>query len=560
MSTTTPNLGLTVPAMGDQISSTIPALGTNFQTLDNKFGILSNSVSDIITIKPSGNATTDTTNIQNAINSARVVKLQNKKDSPFLINAPIVINSIDETTTNGSTNGRVIDLQNCTIQATNNIANVFQFQGAEYPSNNRNITFKNVLFDGTVTDAFVYVNNSWTFCVDFENIFSTYNATADSLVRFENTDVSGQHQGGLTTLRHIRGMNNIQNTVRFSKVSGANSLFDDFIIEDISSRYIGSSDVTQNLGNCIKVDDGCILTVSLIQRLFTGGYGYLISLGSGSSIMDSTIRNLYAEPLGNHGYGIVGGSFSNCQVDLIRLYLSQESVTTFARCIYSQPNNCEISQLYIEIPGGTAATGVYYEEIGASAKTNRLSKIGDNPVTRIKLWSANGDSSIRRNYGDPYFYANGGNITSANDNVAKTINLLNIPKTDLDSTNILRIKVKGETNANTANAFKIQLTGTGVSIDLLNYGSTASANIFEAEAEIILPNTTYMYVVAKGIIGTSIISNVGTGTPLHAQVTTPDPLKLVLNITGSNYIGILSVTAEKVNNVLKPLTGATYAQ
>lgn len=51
MSTTTPNLGLTVPAMGDQISSTIPALGTNFQTIDNQvgtntdfIGILSNSV------------------------------------------------------------------------------------------------------------------------------------------------------------------------------------------------------------------------------------------------------------------------------------------------------------------------------------------------------------------------------------------------------------------------------------------------------------------------------------------------------------------------------------
>lgn len=45
MSTTTPNLGLTVPAMGDQISSTIPALGTNFQTLDNQIGTNNNQIS-----------------------------------------------------------------------------------------------------------------------------------------------------------------------------------------------------------------------------------------------------------------------------------------------------------------------------------------------------------------------------------------------------------------------------------------------------------------------------------------------------------------------------------
>lgn len=39
MSTTTTNIGLTQPVMGDIVSSTIPALGVNMQTIDTEFGL-----------------------------------------------------------------------------------------------------------------------------------------------------------------------------------------------------------------------------------------------------------------------------------------------------------------------------------------------------------------------------------------------------------------------------------------------------------------------------------------------------------------------------------------
>lgn len=75
MSTTTPNLGLTVPAMGDQISSTIPALGTNFQTIDNQVGILSKSNTEAVNVKNYGckcdSVTDDTANFKTAINDAK---------------------------------------------------------------------------------------------------------------------------------------------------------------------------------------------------------------------------------------------------------------------------------------------------------------------------------------------------------------------------------------------------------------------------------------------------------------------------------------------------------
>lgn len=72
MSTTTSNMGLTKPSLTDLVEDTIPALSNNFQTIDDKFGILSKNQVSILTFgaDPTG-ISNSTTAIKNAISFAQ---------------------------------------------------------------------------------------------------------------------------------------------------------------------------------------------------------------------------------------------------------------------------------------------------------------------------------------------------------------------------------------------------------------------------------------------------------------------------------------------------------
>ena len=471
--------------------------------------------------------TDDTSAIRQALNSGMNVIFP---FGTYLISDEI---DIEPAGVNYSQTGRCIDFQKSVILASNNISYCFRFKGGAWPNNLRNLTVKNVAFDGTVTRCAILFDASSMWFSTVSDVIALTSFTAPALLEF-NSNIANSN-GGLNAIFNIHGSNYVQNTLLFSVASGADTHFDDFYIRNITNIFNGTG-----TGCTIKLDEA-YLVYSTLMLLYAGNNANILYTSNGAYLLNSSVSNVYHEPNFNN-YATMTASSVDCKYEEFNTKQRNDGDTGII--FTGQTNNSTFRQFSKTKNDGTELTDAYIRIIG-SGENNTFEKIGSGaPDRSVRFPSGSKNNRIVNGYNDPVLYARSVNHLEYNSGTVPVSDILLAPlEKDVLDFDSVHCKILGKVTG--TNAFTIELKGTGVSRTLLNHSGSANG-FFEIDLDLPRRAIGYFEYFVKSYFN-GVLEYAGVdGTPDANMLITPTDLALRLSVSACSTFYISEIVIERI--------------